>query len=193
MVNFFVYTDGDNFICIDSGLSSILAKWGLKKLGINPSDVSHVFLTHTDYDHVGGMKLFNNADVYISKKEKQMIDGTTARAFKIKYNSLNTKYNLLEDNEEMEIGKIKIKAISTPGHTPGSMSYIINESYLFSGDTLTLRGNKLYPFYRLQNMDTKKQKETINKLVKANDNISWVFTSHTGYSSDYKNLVKHWL
>ena len=186
-VNFFVYTDGEDYIVIDTGLSKVLANKGLKKLGINPEDISHVFLTHTDYDHVGGMNLFKKAVVYLSKEEEQMINGTTSRLFKLKYNRLNKPYKLLRDNEEMYVGKIKIKAISTPGHTPGSMSYIINDSYLFSGDTLTLRKNKVYPFYWLQNMNTRKQKESIKKLFK--NNISrWVFTSHTGYSQELENV-----
>ncbi|RAK11233.1 metallo-beta-lactamase superfamily protein [Halanaerobium saccharolyticum] len=53
MVNFFVYTDGKNYICIDTGLFKFLSKLGLKEVGIDPEDISHVFLTHTDYDHVG--------------------------------------------------------------------------------------------------------------------------------------------
>ncbi|MTI70558.1 MAG: MBL fold metallo-hydrolase [Firmicutes bacterium] len=189
-VNFFVYVDGEDYIVIDTGLSKFLAKRGLKKLGINPEDISHIFLTHTDYDHVGGINLFKNAEVYLSKDEEQMINGTTARAFRIKYNRLNKPYKLLKDNEEIYIGKIKVKSVSTPGHTPGSMTYIINDSVIFSGDTLTLRKNKVYPFYWLQNMDTKKQKESIIDFIENND-CNWVFTSHTGYSDNFKNGVKN--
>lgn len=191
-VNFFVYTDGEDYIVIDTGLSRFLAKRGLKKIGINPENISHIFLTHTDYDHVGGIKLFNKAELYLSKDEEQMINGTTSRAFKIKYNRLKTPYKLLHNNEEKYVGKIKVKAVSTPGHTPGSMSYIINDSFLFSGDTLTLRKNKVYPFYWLQNMNTKKQKNTILNLFK-NNICKWVFTSHTGYSKDFKNGIKKWI
>lgn len=192
MVNFFVFTDGVDHICIDSGMSGIFAKMGLKKLGIDPDDISHLFLTHTDYDHAGGVKVFKNARTYISENEEQMINGTTSRLLKLKYNRLKTDYNLLKDNEEIQIGNIKVKAIDTPGHTPGSMSYIINDTYLFSGDTMTLRWNKLYPFYRLQNMDTKKQRETINRLAEVDNDISWVFTAHTGYSDNYKEAIKRW-
>ena len=32
------------------------------------------------------------------------------------------------------------------GHTPGSMSYLMNDSILFVGDTLALKGGKVRPF-----------------------------------------------
>lgn len=192
IVNFFVYVSADNYICFDAGVSSVNSKKGIKKLGIDPDKISHVFLTHTDSDHAGGIDLFKNAKVYISKNEEQMINGNTSRGLFMKNNSLETKYYLLQDNEEMQIGKIKIKAIGTPGHTPGSMCYIVDGNVMFSGDTFSLRRNKLYPFNKLLNMDTVKQKETINKLANMKNDVTWIFTAHTGYSNDYKKLIKSW-
>jgi glyoxylase-like metal-dependent hydrolase (beta-lactamase superfamily II) len=42
----------------------------------------------------------------------------------------------LKDGEVVELGGIKILPIFTPGHSPGSMSFLINDRHLFSGDTL---------------------------------------------------------
>ena len=41
----------------------------------------------------------------------------------------------VSDGDEMEVGAIKLKFISTPGHTPGGMC-ILMDDVLFSGDTL---------------------------------------------------------
>ena len=41
----------------------------------------------------------------------------------------------IHDNDMFKIGNIEIKAIKTPGHTPGGMCFLI-EKNLFSGDTL---------------------------------------------------------
>jgi len=50
----------------------------------------------------------------------------------------------LNDGDELALGEYHIKAISTPGHTCGCMSYFIgvaaNESVVFTGDTLLIRG-----------------------------------------------------
>lgn len=42
----------------------------------------------------------------------------------------------LKENEVINIGEINILPIFTPGHSPGSVSFLVNEKYLFSGDTL---------------------------------------------------------
>ncbi len=45
----------------------------------------------------------------------------------------------LKDGEEISLGGFKIKALATPGHTDGCMSYYVAER-VFSGDALLIRG-----------------------------------------------------
>ena len=45
---------------------------------------------------------------------------------------------LLEDGQELSFGAFSIKALATPGHTPGCMSFQL-EGMLFCGDTLFIR------------------------------------------------------
>ncbi|MDI6861188.1 MAG: MBL fold metallo-hydrolase [Caldisericia bacterium] len=42
---------------------------------------------------------------------------------------------LLKDGDELNLGELKVKVIHTPGHTPGSSIFII-ENLIFSGDTI---------------------------------------------------------
>jgi glyoxylase-like metal-dependent hydrolase (beta-lactamase superfamily II) len=44
---------------------------------------------------------------------------------------------VLEDDDVIEVGKLRLRTIATPGHTPGSMCFLLEGSpVLFSGDTL---------------------------------------------------------
>lgn len=43
---------------------------------------------------------------------------------------------LLADSETFTIGKLTVKALHTPGHTPACMSYLIGDDAVFVGDTL---------------------------------------------------------
>jgi glyoxylase-like metal-dependent hydrolase (beta-lactamase superfamily II) len=79
-VSMFVYTAADPPICFDTGISEDDVKRGFDTLGFEPEHVKYVFLTHTDRDHVGGLNLFKNADVYLSIDEEQMIDRSTRRS-----------------------------------------------------------------------------------------------------------------
>src|ERR1019366_6166427 len=45
--------------------------------------------------------------------------------------------SLLEDDTVLEIGRLRIRTVHTPGHTPGAMCFLIEGSpVLLSGDTL---------------------------------------------------------
>lgn len=178
--NFYIYTDGENTICFDTGFMPMIIKRALRKINIIPDSISHIFLTHSDYDHVGGIKLFVKALVYISVDEEKMITFKKPRQLIYFNKRIKRKYDMLKDGDVTYIGKIKVKSIMTPGHTPGSMSYLVNDNILFTGDTLTIRNGKVKPFFRLQNMNTRLQKESIKKLLKI-QNIEFICTGHTGY------------
>ncbi len=191
IVNFYVYSDGINTICVDSGLDAKLNTGEMKKIGVNPESVKAVLLTHTDYDHTGGIHAFPNAAIYISQDEEQMVNGKTARFFGLMHNRLDKKYTLLKDGEKIEIGTVKITALSTPGHTPGSMSYLIDNKYLFTGDTLRLQDGIATNFVEFINMDTPMEIKSIKKLAKL-DNIGVLLTGHSGYTTNFTGAMKNY-
>ncbi len=191
-VNLFIYRDEENIVAIDAGYNDKKVEDEFKKIGIDPEEVNHLFLTHTDHDHVGRIDMFKNVKLYFSKDEEQMINKITPRLFWFYYNSkINRGYNLITDGDIISAGKIKVKAIATPGHTPGSMCFLIDDHILFTGDTIVLRNGKVYPFLNFFNISTKTQKESINKLAKLRD-ISILYTAHTGYTKNFRDAMEKW-
>ena len=121
-----------------------------------------------------------------------MIDSRTARFLRIFHNAkIGRPYTLLADGDVVDVGGTKIRAIATPGHTPGSMSYLVDDRVLFTGDTLVLQNGRVRPFYRLFNIDTSTQKESIRKLAEF-PNVELLCTAHTGWTMDYDQLMKPW-
>ena len=191
-VNFFLFTENGHLICIDSGFGKSVVTREIKSLGINPNSVTHLFLTHSDVDHADGLPIFGKAEVYLSVDEEQLITRQTARMMGLIYNpKINRSYHLLKDNDIVLAGSTKIQAIATPGHTSGSMSYLINETILFVGDTFKLIDNKVYPKRPYINMNTEQQKESIRKLARL-ENISSAFTAHNGYTREFDNAISNW-
>jgi hydroxyacylglutathione hydrolase len=189
-VNFFIYKKGEDAVCIDTGLKKEL-RGELGSLGISPERISHVFLTHTDIDHTGGLAAFGNAKICLSADEEPMITNKTARALGIIHNpGIKRPYQLLGDGETVFAGEIKIAAIATPGHTPGSMCYLVDDTALFVGDTFKLMDGKVQPIRRF-NMDTERQKESIRKLA----NLAGVLlacTGHRGYTEEFDEAIRDW-
>lgn len=192
MVNMFIIKYGNNTICVDTGTGGPIIRRSLKSLKIDPEEVSHIFLTHSDYDHAGGVGVFRDADILLSRQEEQMITGKRCRAFGMTHNKpINRRYTLLDDNETVQIGDIIVKGIETPGHTPGSMSYLVNDEYLFVGDTLALIANKAHHFPAFINMDTGTQLKSIEKLS-ALKNVKMMLTAHSGYTRNFDKAMKDW-
>mgnify|MGYP003955373539 CR=1 FL=1 len=108
--------------------------------------------THIHADHITGAgKLKDN-----TKCITIMGNHTPADAVEIKVN----------DDEVIELDKLKLRALYTPGHTSDSFSFLI-DNYLFSGDTLLINGTGRTDF---QNGSAKDAYSSIfNKLLKLPD------------------------
>jgi hydroxyacylglutathione hydrolase len=190
--NMFIYADGEHVIAIDAAYAGDALQEELKRIPIDPESVTHLFLTHADVDHTGGLDLFSNAQVYLSRDEEQMIDGTSSRLLGVYHSpKIDRPYSLLDDGDVVTAGAIKVQAIATPGHTPGSMSFLVNDSILFTGDTLKLQNGLVDTFYRLLSVDTAVQRESIEKLAGL-QNVALLCTAHTGCTTDYARVMKHW-
>ena len=91
----------------------------------------------------------------------------------------------------IEVGRIKVEVITTPGHTPGQVSYLINNEVLCIGDTLNIENGKVKPFYKFWNMDHETDIKSIQKLAKLN-HISVLCTAHTGWTQDWDHAISEW-
>jgi len=178
-VNLYVVRCSDELIAIDAGIDGGRVAAGLKHLGLNPGDVAALFLTHTDTDHVGAVELFENAPVYIGQDEEQMVTGQTKRVYVFSNPPLR-EHTTLADGERLQVAGCTVTAIAAPGHTPGSMVYLVSPGYLFTGDALSLKDGKVAPFNDFFNMDTPRQRESLANLVHLTD-VTYVFSAHYGY------------
>lgn len=110
-------------IIIDSVLENNQRDYKLiKELGLKPL---YFLETHVHADHITGIH-----------ELKQYFPDAKSVSHE---NSGALSDILIKDSEEMVFGNYKIKAIYTPGHTNGCVSYY-TDNKLFTGDTLLIRG-----------------------------------------------------
>ncbi len=99
-------------------------------------EITHSFVTHTHPDHVGGqfsgMHIEGVTELLEKVKAKVVIHKAEAEFLKMLSPSDLIK---VESGDEIDVGGIQIKLIHTPGHTPGSQCFLV-DNRLVSGDTL---------------------------------------------------------
>ncbi len=86
--------------------------------------VRRVVETHGHWDHIQAVEAVRDAgyDVAVTSADASMLPAYD---------------QILEDSSILEIGRLRISTIATPGHTPGSMCFAVEGTpLLFSGDTL---------------------------------------------------------
>jgi glyoxylase-like metal-dependent hydrolase (beta-lactamase superfamily II) len=87
------------------------------------------FETHLQADYISGSKQIANET------------GAEIMAHVGDFNDASFNYSQINDGETYGMGKNgpEIKVLHSPGHTPGSTSYIINDTFLISGDTIFIQ------------------------------------------------------
>lgn len=147
-VNIYLIT-GENCYLIDSGVSGseILISEYMNSIGRKLTDIKGVFLTHAHPDHIGaaaeikrqtGCQIFapDKGITWIEDIHKQFAERPIPNFFKLLSESVNVDYPL-QDKEMIKLEEnITIKALSTPGHSDDSMSYILNDNIVFTGDVI---------------------------------------------------------
>ena len=95
-------------------------------------------------------------------------------------NSLKRPYKTIKDGETVRHGDASVTLILTPGHTPGSASYIIDGRVLVTGDLLRVTRGNIKPFLRLMNMDHIRDAKTIEAMRGELEQAEYILTGHTG-------------
>lgn len=190
-VTMFILKSGDDLICVDAGNKREGVENGFKELGLHPLKVKAVFLTHSDRDHVNGLPLFKNAVVYLPEEEEPLVQGIAKRHFMFlsRVNKLPVeKHTLIKDGETVKFGESTVKAISTPGHTRGSTSYLINDKYLAVGDLAITKQGKLVGMPKPPSEDRKAIEESL-KLVDGIKGVEYIATAHGGVVKKLGSVV----
>jgi glyoxylase-like metal-dependent hydrolase (beta-lactamase superfamily II) len=128
--------------------------------------ISKVIDTHQHADHVSAARELTQiagAKLYLSRIEEYQIESEK-----------------IGDGDAIQFGAKQLRVIHTPGHTAGSMSFVVDDRHVFSGDTLFVEG--------IGRPDLRDQAEEFaarlydtlhNKLLKFSDETK-VFPTHHG-------------
>ena len=141
-------------ICFDEQAALIDAGTGkgheklisnIEKCGVNASQIEYLFITHCHYDHTGGAEkvreefgckiVVHELDaIYLEKGDS---DVTAARWYGKVLEPLKVDHKITSFEGSFLIGDRKMKSFHTPGHSPGSVVYLVeseDKKILFGQD-----------------------------------------------------------
>ncbi len=104
----------------------------IKKVGVQPEDITHVILSHLHLDHAGGVGCFPNAQYIVQRDELHFAyvpDPYMKGAYIRKDFDKDVDWHILEgwDTDGFDLfGDGAITIYFTPGHTPGHQSILVN-------------------------------------------------------------------
>ena len=204
VANIFFYTKNGTTIMIDAGYNYARLREKMGWLDIDPKTIKHILITHQDTDHVGALEtdselLFKDAVIYLSDIENRYLTGEVRRkvmfrCYKLPMVKTDNKKVLLQDGQVLDFNGIKVEAILCPGHTWGHMVYLIDDEYLFTGDTLWFGADGGYSFINALAEDNDLAKRSLAALEKNLKNRGLspkIITGHTGWTDDPEFAFRH--
>jgi glyoxylase-like metal-dependent hydrolase (beta-lactamase superfamily II) len=154
----YLWRDGDELTLIDAGLAGSgppIAE-ATRALGLDPTAIRRIVLTHGHEDHAGGAaeaRAFDGAPVHVHHADAPVVTGASAmpppvltdadRELWAQVSALGlpptppcTVDVELSDGDELDFGDGAV-VIGAPGHTPGSIGiHLPRHGILFTGDTV---------------------------------------------------------
>ncbi len=111
----------------------------LEELGVKPSDIKYVAVSHTHPDHIGNVELFPSSMLLVQKAEYEWPSPLGVGRFKPEH-----PVTKLEGDHDV-FGDGSVTLLSTPGHTPGHQSLLVKlpktGALLLSGDAVHFKDN----------------------------------------------------
>ncbi len=132
-------------VIIDPGAEGIVIVDYVRSKKLNPI---YLLNTHGHPDHTGNnwiiKEAFPEIKIGMHKEDLPFLEIEKIDIFNLRP-LLNIRYIpkldfFLEEKNPLKIDGYKIEIIHTPGHTPGSVSFLVNNKVLFSGDTIFCEG-----------------------------------------------------
>ncbi|MEM3587588.1 MAG: MBL fold metallo-hydrolase [Candidatus Jordarchaeaceae archaeon] len=126
----------DELVLIDSGAGpsyNLLVK-NIESLGFNVNYLKALILTHKHIDHIGAAAKFRKSygckviahelDAKDIEKGEQFLTGAKAYGLKLEPCTVDIKLN--QSETKLKFGELKFNLVHTPGHTPGSISIVLD-------------------------------------------------------------------
>lgn len=132
--------------------------------------ITKIFDTHQHADHVSSAR--------------SLAKETGAKLYLSKYEGYDYEANFVGNNDTVEFGKTALQVIHTPGHTPGSLSFVVDEKHVFTGDILFVESIGRPDLRDNAEEFTEELYESLHEKLLQLPHYTMVFPTHHGQEVD---------
>lgn len=139
--NCYLIFNDKHLLIVDPGNDAPIIKEEINQLG---REVTAILITHAHYDHIGALeevREYYKVPVYISPIEQDWLSNPELNLSGLmRHNDIQdvickpAEFEL-ENYQTYTLGDMTFKVVPTPGHSPGSLSFIF-DNFVVTGDAL---------------------------------------------------------
>ena len=174
---------GDAIINMPGGQKSNAGVWTVRKtlasqlaeIGLKPTDVNYLALSHSHPDHVGNFKLFEHSTLVVQKAEYEWKDPMGASRFKPDMKAVKA------DGDHDLFGDGSVMLIATHGHSPGHQNLLVKlpktGAVMLTGDSVHTKANWDSKRVPERNFDVPKSLAALERMavvLKENNAQLWI-------------------
>lgn len=148
--NCYLLMSGEHAAVVDPSPSVIKLMEAIRGHGVK---LEKILLTHGHFDHVTAIDTLRDAtgaEVWIHEADAELLGDAHKNAFYLFFQNERVwrpAEHTMKDGDVLTLGDETIKVIHTPGHTMGSVCFLLEDGRLLTGDTLFARGYGRYDLY----------------------------------------------
>src|ERR1700730_6163735 len=172
-------------VIVDTGPESVFdtVVAGVRKLGLDPHHVRHILASHIHLDHTGaawrwakeyGTKIYvhPNGAPHLVEPTRLLASATRIYGDKMNYlwgviEGVPNEQVLTAEESVLQLGSLKVRAISTPGHASHHNAYSVeSERVVFAGDVAGVRigGGPTIPPFPPPDIDLELWRDSLDKI-----------------------------
>src|SRR5579864_8795932 len=156
---------------------------GLKKLGLDPAKVKYVIITHAHGDHVGGAKLMQDrfgSHIVMGGPDWDSIEKSVNG-----YPEGKPKRDIVaDDGQKITLGDTTVTIVTTPGHTPGTLSMLFTVKDNGRPINVAYSGGTAFNFpSTVPNFDIYIKSQSKMAAAAASANATILMSNHTEFDS----------
>jgi metallo-beta-lactamase class B len=131
-VGAFIINTSDGLVMLDTGCGETdvaMMAADMKKLGLDPSKIKLILISHEHFDHYGGVQYLKKYVCPNAKVALSLVGWNMLQTVPLEWAYIGPRPQsvdiYLTDGMKLKIGNTTIQIVATPGHSPGCVSFII--------------------------------------------------------------------